>query len=869
MENLTEIVKRPNVHQTHFCDLVLLGNEGLEELNDKIDRFLKTKQHQDVGLNVSTKIDGSPAVICFSSFEGYPDNSICLKSFVNNSNNCLSSEDEINDRYGDRPEMAEKLKFCLELSHYIPAGEAWQGDCLFTQMDLKEQDINGIKYLTFHPNKIVYAFSEDNPNYSKVKNADFGIAFHTIYKDDGEGGKKQSFRVDPTRLNAPDNFYIMSPAIDTSNIKFDDDKINELYDDLLEAEKDLMYDQDYEDLVHNEAFMKYWNTYENASLADKKAVNINVDNLTEDLLDYIKDKKEKEFTKKLSTLKTDKGRQSATEKYNQELAELENIVSTNREVLLNMVKALNLAANIKMEMWKGYKNADTGVSTFYRSKTRGFFPASMEGIAMSDSDGNIVKIVDRSEFSSANRDPDIMAGWEHPEDLRESITILKDIRLNEDIQKILNVLNEESATKLDDKFLDIFLTTDEGDILSAEKVPVTSKKGSKKVSYDISLGEDRFPDSWDMNGAYKIIFDDEEIECEASTYMGDGRAHIQFDSLDGTKSFKGKKGSGGMTQAQYEEVFVSGFNNNKKVLDDFKNKYKSCEKEIDRVALAGKRLSMHFDSGYTAYENHGDKLKDIKSGIIKFLDNRGVKITDLKEINDTGNNCKADIVLYKNSDDVIFISLKNDKIFNDNIKEDEIIEGEIVKSVTPLILSTDDDSYFEHNLKIIGDDIDNFKNVELTFSESYDGGKAYSLYIKPVNSDRIKLQFRNNNGDVIRVAPIFKSGHRETAVTNLFELNNFAKQISDEDKQEIERMIPEKVLAKIKGDITDIPAIRGLLAAKVFVESNDVMKFLNRLPESSEIRKMYNDTDDWKAKLFILTVLSAYILPVKSTIVIF
>lgn len=58
MKNLTEIVKRPNVHQTHFCDLVLLGTEGLEELNDKIDRFLQTKQNKDVGLNVSTKIDG-------------------------------------------------------------------------------------------------------------------------------------------------------------------------------------------------------------------------------------------------------------------------------------------------------------------------------------------------------------------------------------------------------------------------------------------------------------------------------------------------------------------------------------------------------------------------------------------------------------------------------------------------------------------------------------------------------------------------------------------------------------------------------------------------------------------------------------------
>lgn len=49
----------------------------------------------------------------------------------------------------------------------------------------------------------------------------------------------------------------------------------------------------------------------------------------------------------------------------------------------------------------------------------------MEGVRMSDQDGNIVKIVDRTNFSSYNRDPDIVGGWE-----RES--------LGEDYQSMLN-----------------------------------------------------------------------------------------------------------------------------------------------------------------------------------------------------------------------------------------------------------------------------------------------------------------------------------------------------------------------------------------------------------------------------------------------
>lgn len=414
MRHFKEFIKRANTHQTHFEDLVLLGKEGLEELNDKIEKFLKKKEDKNIELNTTTKIDGSPCCILFSSFEGYPDNSICLKSFVNNANNCLSSEEDIMRKYGDRPEMAEKLKYCLELSHYIPKGEAWQGDCLFTKLDLIEQEINGIKYLTFHPNKIVYAFSEDNIGYEKVKNAEFGIAFHTIYKDAGNGSKSQSFKVDLTRLDVPSKFYLMSPNVNTSSATFDDDKIADLYSKLLKAEEVLNSNEDYENLVHNGLFMDYWNTFENFSLADKKRTTIDEETAYNDLIDFIRDRQEKKFAKKLSTLKSDKGIKSATEKYNSEVEELKNIVATNKEVIINIVRALNLAADIKMSMWYGYKSINTGVNTFYRSRTRGFFPANIEGIAMSDADGNIVKIVDRSEFSNANRDPDIMSGWEHP-----------------------------------------------------------------------------------------------------------------------------------------------------------------------------------------------------------------------------------------------------------------------------------------------------------------------------------------------------------------------------------------------------------------------------------------------------------------------
>ena len=55
---------RLNTHQQHFEDLVLLGEEGLDEIDDKIERFKLKLQDKDSGLNTTTKIDGAPAVVC-------------------------------------------------------------------------------------------------------------------------------------------------------------------------------------------------------------------------------------------------------------------------------------------------------------------------------------------------------------------------------------------------------------------------------------------------------------------------------------------------------------------------------------------------------------------------------------------------------------------------------------------------------------------------------------------------------------------------------------------------------------------------------------------------------------------------------------
>ena len=55
---------RKNVHQTHLEDLVLLGKDGFNELNDKINKFIRRFSKEEKELNLTQKIDGAPALFC-------------------------------------------------------------------------------------------------------------------------------------------------------------------------------------------------------------------------------------------------------------------------------------------------------------------------------------------------------------------------------------------------------------------------------------------------------------------------------------------------------------------------------------------------------------------------------------------------------------------------------------------------------------------------------------------------------------------------------------------------------------------------------------------------------------------------------------
>ena len=209
--NLTENV---NAHLTHLEDLSLFnGKKGAVEAI----RFLKNlstivKGHSPKKFNVTTKWDGSPAIVCGKD----PADGkffIGTKGVFAKKPKLNKSPKDIEDNHADVGEndksaLRGKLNTALQHLSKLNIQNVLQGDLMFTQGDLKERGFENKKYLTFKPNTITYAVPSDSELASKMRSAKVGIVFHTAYEGESLDKMSASFKVDISDLNqTPDVWF--------------------------------------------------------------------------------------------------------------------------------------------------------------------------------------------------------------------------------------------------------------------------------------------------------------------------------------------------------------------------------------------------------------------------------------------------------------------------------------------------------------------------------------------------------------------------------------------------------------------------------------------------------------------------------------
>ena len=186
------LVEAKNTHMEHLEDNVLNG--GVDGARQSIN-FLQSLRDMLAGnsntkINTSVKWDGAPAV--FAGIDPRDGKFFVAKKGIFNKNpKVYKTPAEVRaDTSGD---LADKLVTCLKYLPELGIKGVIQGDLMFTQSDLRTQEIGGESCVTFHPNTIVYAVPTKTKLAKQIQSAKMGIVWHTTYTGSSFETMKASF----------------------------------------------------------------------------------------------------------------------------------------------------------------------------------------------------------------------------------------------------------------------------------------------------------------------------------------------------------------------------------------------------------------------------------------------------------------------------------------------------------------------------------------------------------------------------------------------------------------------------------------------------------------------------------------------------
>jgi hypothetical protein len=393
---------------THIEDQVIYG--GVKGARDAI---LALRSLRDMlagnakgSTDVTVKWDGAPAV-----FAGIDPNDgeffVAKKGIFNKNPKVYKSHADIEeDTSGD---LQTKLKIAYDELSKLGINGVVQGDIMFTSNDLKTESIDGQRYLTFHPNTIMYAVPVDSEEAKRIKKARIGVVFHTSYSGSTFETMKASYGVDVDKFRSVPSVWAETATIrdlsGTATLTKKD--TNEVTKALSDAGKifSKIAGSTLRDIEKNQTFAGMIETHNNKYVRSGEAVK-DTKKHVDNLIKFINDKFEKEAGKR----STEKGKSAQYAKRDEILAFFSEKNKKNLKLVFDLQKAIVLAKLIIINKLDRLKS----INTFVKTKT-GFKVTSQEGfVAIDRIGGGAVKLVDRLEFSTNNFSPDILKGWDTP-----------------------------------------------------------------------------------------------------------------------------------------------------------------------------------------------------------------------------------------------------------------------------------------------------------------------------------------------------------------------------------------------------------------------------------------------------------------------
>jgi hypothetical protein len=130
---------------------------------------------------LTVKWDGSPAIICGIDPEDGKFFVGTKAVFSKGEPKRAKSVKQIQQWYGEQPELTEILTNALKYLSKLGIGGVVQGDLLFTPGKVTRVEVNDEECYVFTPNTITYAVPVNSHLGERIANAKLGIIFHTTY----------------------------------------------------------------------------------------------------------------------------------------------------------------------------------------------------------------------------------------------------------------------------------------------------------------------------------------------------------------------------------------------------------------------------------------------------------------------------------------------------------------------------------------------------------------------------------------------------------------------------------------------------------------------------------------------------------------
>lgn len=389
-----------NKHLEHLEDeLINFGYGGYIASKDLIQNFITELGGRPTGrVTVTTKWDGAPAIVCGIDPES-KQFFVGTKSVFNKTEPKVNfTEEDIEKNHGAIPDLAKKLKFCLEYFPELKIKGVVQGDLLFTDEDVVTKTIDGERYYTATPNTLTYAWPADSKLGKAVNSAKVGVVFHTYYSGAGPvNSMNAGFGVSQFNLKSTNNVFLASATLDNisanSGLTLAEERT--LKSVISVADRNAATAKPFLELIAHEATKQFtlgytMKRFTNSYIKDGQKIN-NVNKFMEGFEKAFK----KSLIEKVDGLKSEKSKNE----YREKLADGLQLLEGNQRSFKAFIVIYNSFTNAKNLINNKLAGlSDTKVflrsgDTFVVTKPEGF-------VAIVD--GQAIKIVDRLEFSRAN-----------------------------------------------------------------------------------------------------------------------------------------------------------------------------------------------------------------------------------------------------------------------------------------------------------------------------------------------------------------------------------------------------------------------------------------------------------------------------------